>query len=604
MDFGIGLNTTNPIVRRRASLPMEALNAQAQEFAQNFDTALENEDMLSASLDIDSADFEGDKKLLNNIQQKYRERIAERATKGDYENQLRFIRKDALEFQKDIQPILQNKQALQEYSKEIDKRVREKEIDGETATLAKRISFQNYNGLDPDNPNSTIFQGYKPLPKVDLGDELDSFINQWKATGGEQLGYVYDREGNAFKSKISGKSVNEAEVLQAGKKMLSNRFGDYINEQVQLRTANMTDAQKELFLTKTEELYNQQNLTNPKTNNKAKVSFQDKDFNTVFRDLYLTEQVAPYAAKASFNDMSFSILNPDLYTDQTDNDVERIFGQGVDSGLLDNVVEYQELTDDEIKNGAATEWDDMGLNKNGGVKAASDAIFGTNFTGKTDEEVERQLNYNRTLEATAKETGRSAKELDREFRNQSNLKLTPFNNNELKRIKTKYTEGGSSADMFRRPLTVISENGKVEKTNTVKEAYREIFGTTDINEINKIIKEGGLDPVVVGEISSAFNSLHASGVVLNYGGKRVIIDTSLEINKDSGIRAEQHRIYRDVITNGGSINGKYEIKTTTYIPTASGELIKLNPGQYSRLKIVYHNGLPTIVEKPVLAKKD
>lgn len=236
-DSIFGELSYSPYVSQFVGSPIEEFRNTAQTLRDTYDAATAQEDVLTHALEsLNAADFEGDQAMLNEMRQRYRSIIDQRAQRGDYENLLRAIRKDANKLSAEYAPIQRNMQAYQNYIKSLQDN---KDIGEGTRKAALAFSTHNYKGLDPKNIEGSIFRGYNPAKDVNLVEEADKVIKGWEADGtiGKPTsdGRIFYSEKNTF--------VRPEEVYAAAmNSLLQNPAArDYINQEVLFDTYNRED---------------------------------------------------------------------------------------------------------------------------------------------------------------------------------------------------------------------------------------------------------------------------------------------------------------------------------------------------------------------------
>ena len=127
--------------------------------------------------------FAKDQAAANEIMNQTRGQIDELAARGDYENMGRQVRKGATQFVSKIQPLIQNQQKYQAYGTELNELFKAGKIGHDTMAKAQAKSLEGYDGIDPTNPQGTMFTGFVPSPDVSLSDKALKFVDKMKADG-------------------------------------------------------------------------------------------------------------------------------------------------------------------------------------------------------------------------------------------------------------------------------------------------------------------------------------------------------------------------------------------------------------------------------------
>ena len=177
----------NPYIQAPApSLSKEFGEGVAQRLGQ-YETSIEANDLLADAnekLLQNILPFKGDQLIGKDVMDKTRNQIDEMAAAGDYENMGRRIKKTAMGFDKDVQPLFENQARYQGYMAEIKKLQDAKEIGADTANRAKQFSTEKYEGLDPKNIQGSMFNGFMPSPDVNMTEEINEFLTGWKSDAG------------------------------------------------------------------------------------------------------------------------------------------------------------------------------------------------------------------------------------------------------------------------------------------------------------------------------------------------------------------------------------------------------------------------------------
>ena len=214
--------------------------------------AMVADDALAASVDaMNSADYEGDSQLKNELAEEYNAKLDERARRGDYETAGMSITRDSRSFIKGYQPIQKNFGRVQAYQAKIKAEYDNKDINSETYKNLMSMSNKDYTGLQK-NDDGTInedsyFSGYGTVRDIDISERINEGMEGYKArTGASEIqlvGQGADRdmmikEGNTW-SKVPQEDVDAIfnDVLADPDVAASLR------QQADVRTYNLTDEQ-------------------------------------------------------------------------------------------------------------------------------------------------------------------------------------------------------------------------------------------------------------------------------------------------------------------------------------------------------------------------
>ena len=172
-----------------------------------FANAVVADDALTASVDgMQSADYDGDNQLKNELAEEYNAKLEERSRRGDYETAGMSITKDSRGFLKSYQPIQENFGRVQAYQAEQKKKLEDGIIDEQTYAATMGISNKDYNGLQK-NDDGTInedsyFSGYRTVKNVDIATEFDGIMDGYAAReGGSEVQLVGQGPGGAYMIK-------------------------------------------------------------------------------------------------------------------------------------------------------------------------------------------------------------------------------------------------------------------------------------------------------------------------------------------------------------------------------------------------------------------
>ena len=172
-----------------------------------FANAMVADDALTASVDgMQSADYDGDNQLKNELAEEYNAKLEERARRGDYETAGMSITKDSRGFIQGYTPIKKNFDRVQAYQAEQKKKLEDGIIDEQTYGATMGISNKDYTGLQK-NDDGTInddsyFSGYRTVKNVDIATEVDEAMEGYKAReGGSEIQLVGQGAGQQYMIK-------------------------------------------------------------------------------------------------------------------------------------------------------------------------------------------------------------------------------------------------------------------------------------------------------------------------------------------------------------------------------------------------------------------
>ena len=224
-----------------------AINAELRD---RFSKSFLADDELSAAVDaMNSADFEGDKNLKNELATEYNNRLDERARRGDYETMGMSITRDARGFIKGYSPIKQNYDAVQAYKAEQKKKYDDGKIYAETYQHSMGLSSQDYHGLQK-NDDGTIdedsyFSGYSTVEDIDISAEFDERMKGYVSRkGGESIQLVEQGDGGKYQIMKGGRweDVPQADIDDIMNDMLANpNIQASLRQKADIRTYQLTD---------------------------------------------------------------------------------------------------------------------------------------------------------------------------------------------------------------------------------------------------------------------------------------------------------------------------------------------------------------------------
>ena len=177
----------NPYVSAPAPGLSQEFGQVAAQRMQDYDTNLAAVDVWAdqnAKLKQSVAPFVRDQAYADQIMQQTKGQIDQLAEAGDYENAARQIKKGATQFANQVQPLIQNQQRFSAYSTELDELRKAGKVGYDTIQKAKSYSTKGYQGIDPGNPQGTMFSGFVPTEDVNVSEKVNKFIEGWKADAG------------------------------------------------------------------------------------------------------------------------------------------------------------------------------------------------------------------------------------------------------------------------------------------------------------------------------------------------------------------------------------------------------------------------------------
>ncbi len=163
----------------------------------------------------------------------YRKKIEDRVSTGNYEDLGEFVNRDARQFSSQIVPFKENYKRFSDWNSTIDKRVQEGKLDRITAERAKQYATQTYGGIDLNNIQGTLFQGYNPANSFNVSEFINKIGNDWESAKNTIEIPKADGTGTITISK----DQLTPEVLAEGFQnyLRSNRdFNEYANTQNEL----------------------------------------------------------------------------------------------------------------------------------------------------------------------------------------------------------------------------------------------------------------------------------------------------------------------------------------------------------------------------------
>jgi len=179
------------------------LGAVAGQLQGRYDTARDREDALDQAL-RNAASLGADAKMLEDLKNQYRTKISSRAEKGDYENMLRDISKDAGDFVQQYRPIAANQAAVSAYYNDLQERVTKGEVSKDWADKLYDYSTRGYKGLKKNaltGQYENQFRGETAVKNIDLQDWTDKAL---KGLDPRKIGWNVRRDENGFYHETGG----------------------------------------------------------------------------------------------------------------------------------------------------------------------------------------------------------------------------------------------------------------------------------------------------------------------------------------------------------------------------------------------------------------
>jgi hypothetical protein len=158
----------------------ETLNQKLTDYhvaADNYDTLGYQTDTLLQN----TANFQGDQLLARDIMNKYRGEIAQAAEMGDYENMGREVKRSARNFAAEVAPLVENKKRVAAYQEGLQKQFESGDIKLDTYQKTLQHSLGNYQGLDRNDPQGTMFKGFVPSKDYNVAEGVNKFLDTFKA---------------------------------------------------------------------------------------------------------------------------------------------------------------------------------------------------------------------------------------------------------------------------------------------------------------------------------------------------------------------------------------------------------------------------------------
>ena len=214
--------------------------------------AVVSDDALTASVDgMQSADYEGDNQLKNELAEEYNAKLDERARRGDYETAGMSITKDSRGFLQGYQPIERNYKRVQAYQAKIKAEYEKGDLNAESYKNMMAMSNKDYTGLQKNDDGSinddSYFSGYSTVKDVDISERIKEGMEGYKArTGASEIQLVGQGPNQSMKIKKGNEwSVVPPEDVDA---IFNDVLADpdvaaSLRQQADVRTYHLTDEQ-------------------------------------------------------------------------------------------------------------------------------------------------------------------------------------------------------------------------------------------------------------------------------------------------------------------------------------------------------------------------
>jgi hypothetical protein len=183
-NYGLYQLTNSREIPRFVGSAVPELTQASQIMQGRYDTSLQYEDAIDQGIQQATA-LGQDAKHLMDLKAKYKERLGERAKRGDYENMVRETAKDARNFINEYKPIAQNQQLVQEYRKRLDEQVQKGEVTPQRAAEMLDYSMRSYKGLQKDPTTGQFvnqFQGRQMVKDLNMSEWVDKQLIGLKET--------------------------------------------------------------------------------------------------------------------------------------------------------------------------------------------------------------------------------------------------------------------------------------------------------------------------------------------------------------------------------------------------------------------------------------
>lgn len=215
----------NPYVAPYVGGLNKELGETVDQRVKTYEAAAEFDDVLGYQTDTlrqQIAPFEADSQYAGELMNKYRTGINERADKGDYENMLREVKRNARQFSQEITPLIARKEAFNAYRTKIQDAYQKGDIDTEMYNAAMQKTIADNSNVDRTAVMSGAFSGFQPSKREDISKLLDDAIK-----GMEQQGYIGKIQVNpdGTYSVQGGKYRKAEDILQAAQQFLLGSSG-------------------------------------------------------------------------------------------------------------------------------------------------------------------------------------------------------------------------------------------------------------------------------------------------------------------------------------------------------------------------------------------
>tara|TARA_R110000868_G_scaffold23210_5_gene94004 strand:- start:2373 stop:4877 length:2505 start_codon:yes stop_codon:yes gene_type:complete len=215
-----------------------------------FANAVVADDALTASVDgMQSADYDGDNQLKNELAEEYNAKLEERARRGDYETAGMSITKDSRGFLKSYQPIQQNFGKVQDYQATLKEQLSKGDISEEQYSKGMSMSNQDYSGLQKKDDGTidedSYFSGTRMVKYQDISALIDKRMEAVEAQeGGSEVRRVGVGE-NAQYERLVGNTweiITQERVDAVVNDVLSDpNVKAYLNQVGDMRSYNAKD---------------------------------------------------------------------------------------------------------------------------------------------------------------------------------------------------------------------------------------------------------------------------------------------------------------------------------------------------------------------------
>lgn len=232
-------------VKPFAGSVLPELTSVASTLQERYDKALEQEDLISRAVTMSqAAPFAQDQQLLSGLKQEFKDRIQQRAQRGDYENMYRDTMLDARNFMDRYQPLVENAKRYEDYKSSLNDLVAKGTIkDPDKARRLLALSTQSYQGLTYDpvtGQYANKFQGLTPVKDIDPTEKIDKWMKDVAPTViGKKTRYtdgVWMKEEGGKWTTLTPKEIHS--VITAGRQ-LDPEFNAWMDQEKQLSTTDV-----------------------------------------------------------------------------------------------------------------------------------------------------------------------------------------------------------------------------------------------------------------------------------------------------------------------------------------------------------------------------